>query len=128
MNKETKSKCCGKCLDYGIDGGNLCERYLICDNECTCISHPIELSWEERFENEFVKRPVNYRENHGWTVPYVDSRAEKLIAFIHSVEKAAEEKARSEIVKDMLKCVVDGHFEVFIRQFAKDNNVALQAK
>ena len=31
-----EEKYCGKCLEYGMDGGNLCERWLICDNNCTC--------------------------------------------------------------------------------------------
>lgn len=41
-------------------------------------------SWQERFREQFVKQPVDWRENHGWTVPYVDSHAEKLEKFFES--------------------------------------------
>ena len=53
--KRIVSKCCGKCLEYGIDGGNLCERWRICDESCTCDTSPLEvkegskdIEWESK--------------------------------------------------------------------------------
>ena len=35
---EINKKCCGKCNLYNLDGGSSCERFLICDEECSCES------------------------------------------------------------------------------------------
>lgn len=58
-----------------------CDHFLSNDDKClgNC-NQPKE--WEKAFEEMFVKKPVNYRDNHGWTIPYVDSGADKVKAFI----------------------------------------------
>lgn len=39
----------------------------------------------KEFDERFVKKPVDWRENHGWEVPYVNSRADNLKSFIDSI-------------------------------------------
>lgn len=53
-----------------------------------------------RFKKEFVKKATNWRENHGWTVDYVDSRADKLESFLRHEFHAYEEKRVDENTSD----------------------------
>lgn len=41
-------------------------------------------SWVERFRERFVKKPVDWRENGSWNVPYVDSQAKDVEEFFQS--------------------------------------------
>ena len=47
-----EEKCCGKCLEYGEDGQNLCERWLICDNNCSCFPSS---KCEQKKSDDFTK-------------------------------------------------------------------------
>ena len=42
---------------------------------------------EKRFEERFVKMATDWRENNGWTVDYVNSRASNIKEFIESYTK-----------------------------------------
>ena len=68
-----------------------------------------EENWKEKFEDEFVKMPKDWRENHGWTVAYVDSRADKLMSFIDELLKSQEHKLREELVEKIEKIPTGNH-------------------
>jgi len=158
MNKETKSKCCyynedcpicpkvpqedtpvtpieGKKLRYQINKiRNGCWRLEWEDGsfsehstqdgaermrmqiETSRASHPIEPSWEEQYNKLFDRH---------FQAKYSDIKA-----FIHSVEKAAEEKAKEGIIQDILElCRYNGEIQsVDILKYAKANGISLQVK
>lgn len=53
-----REKCCGKCKEYGLDGGNLCERYLICDENCTYSMPNNTPKWEESLK-DLPRKTIN---------------------------------------------------------------------
>ena len=44
------------------------------------------------------QKPVDWRENHGWEVPYVNSRADNLKSFIDSIIDETVQMAEERIV------------------------------
>lgn len=53
----------------------------------------------KEFDERFVKKPVDWRENHGWEVPYVNSRADNLKSFIDSLIDKTVQYERERIAK-----------------------------
>ena len=51
----------------------------------------------EEFEKEFVKKNTNWCES-GWTVPFVDSRADGLESFIEKAIRESVEEALREVL------------------------------
>jgi hypothetical protein len=52
--------------------------------------------WEIKFRQKFVKEPTDWRES-GWTVPFVDSRADKLEDFISNLLSEHRNKVLEEV-------------------------------
>lgn len=59
---------------------------------------------DEKFEVMFIKRAIDWRENNGWTVDYVNSRADKLTSYLHSRDQAILEGAVNEVLDSF--CVI----------------------
>ena len=60
---QEEKKCCGKCFSHGMNGESLCERWLICDNECSCHSSPTQSVEEKR---DCSKCGTKYGESTKW--------------------------------------------------------------
>ena len=59
------------------------------------------------FDEQFVKEPVDWRENHEWTIPYVDSRADKVKTFLLTSLLSVLKEQEKEIPKDERMCPQD---------------------
>lgn len=55
------------------------------------------------FEKRFVKKATNWRENNGWAVDYVDSRADNLKSFLSQKLRDISVKVAEECFQPELK-------------------------
>jgi hypothetical protein len=108
---EDSKKCCGKCLEYGIDGGNLCERYLICDNACTCS--PLNQAPESKTAMELRIEEYFYDSDHTLT----ENQQRHLKSFIKEVVS----KARSEAQREILDFIDKNYLEYCRQQNGRED-------
>lgn len=114
-NKKHEGECCYSCimekdLGLGQDIYGCCCKDTSLEEDTTPMQETKQKEirdWKERFRNEFVKLPTDWRET-GWTVPFVDSRADKLEQFISTLLQEEREKTKKFVEENINSRITQG--------------------